>query len=74
VGALLPFGAPVGGAVATWVGILIAMPVVLATIPGDHNLWPIVLVMGGVLTGVSVALALVVAAGLRAIFQKPSRR
>jgi hypothetical protein len=72
LGVLLPFGAPVRGAVAMWVAVLVAMPVVLATVPGDHNLWPIVLVIGGVLTGISVLLGFVAAVGLRAIFQRPS--
>lgn len=70
VGVLLPFGAPVRGAVAMWVGTLVAMPFVLATVPGDHNLWPIVLVLGGILTGISVLLGMVVAMGIRVAFTR----
>lgn len=70
VGVLLPFGVPVRGAVAMWVGTLVAMPFVLATVPGDHNLWPIVLVLGGIFTGISVLLGMVVAMGIRAAFTR----
>jgi hypothetical protein len=74
VGVLLPFGAPLRGAVAMWAGTFLAMPFVLATVPGEHNLWPIVVVLGGILTGISVLLGMVVAMGIGAIFRRPSGR
>jgi hypothetical protein len=40
------------------------MPIMLATVPSEHNLWPIVLVMGGVMTGIAILLGMVAAIGL----------
>jgi hypothetical protein len=50
--------------VAMWVGVLVAMPIMLATVSGEHNLWPIVLFMGGVLTGGAILLGMVAAVGV----------
>ena len=63
-------GAPVRGAVAMWVGVLVGM--VLHLMPKTDNMWPIVLFIGGTLTGGAILLGMVVAVGLKAIFQSPS--
>ena len=50
-------------AVSMWVGILVAMPAVLATVPSEHNLLPIVLAIGAVKTGQAVLLGMIAAVG-----------
>jgi len=74
VGILLSFGAPLRGAVAMWAGTLVAMPLVLASVPGEHNLWPIVVVSWWHFDGHIILLGMVVAMGIGAIFQRPSGR
>jgi hypothetical protein len=65
-------GAPVRGAVAMWVGVLVGMVFVMVASNWTDSPWPILLVMGGALTGVAVSLGMAAAVGLKAIFQSPS--
>ncbi len=63
-------GATWRGAVAMWFGVLVGMASVYMLIRSTDSPWPIIFIMGGVLTGGAILLGMVAAVGLTKLWSR----